>query len=1020
MKKLNLLFCLTLVSYLAQAQTELISYGAAWQYSDNTSEPAAQTGVQWFENTYNDAAWSTGNAQLGYGDNDETTLTASVNTIYCRHSFNVVDPSIFAGLTLNLVQDDGAVVYLNGVEVWRSNMPTGTITYGTFASSTSSDNELVITTIANSLQVGANVIAVEIHQRSATSSDLSFDFELIGNAPAIIPAGATWKYLDDGSDQGTAWTASAFNDASWSTGDAQLGYGDGDEVTVVDYGAFSFNKHITTYFRKDFTLTNAAAIQSLNVSLLRDDGAVVYINGQEVLRDNMPSGTISYTTASTVAVSGSDEDAFYDFQVCNDGLLVNGTNVIAVEIHQNTIVSSDISFDLELSDGGAITQEVTRGPYLQKGTPNSVVVRWRSRVPTSSILNYGTSPSNMNVQLTAPDCGTEHEIEITGLNPNTTYYYELAHDDGTYIGQTNQYFKTSPVAGTDQKIRAWVLGDCGTANNNQRNVRDAYYNYENSLPANDNHTDMVLLLGDNAYDDGTDVEYQSAIFENMYEDMLKRAVTWSCVGNHDGHTANPNNQTGPYFDIFTFPMAAEAGGLASGTEAYYSFDYGNVHFIVLESYITDRSTSGAMYTWCESDIQNTTQDWIVCLWHHPPYTKGSHDSDIEPNLFQMRQNFLPMLEDNGVDLVMCGHSHSYERSRFLNGHYGLSFSFDAADHTVGATGNLSGKEDLSETYVKSTNGVQAGEGAVYITAGSSGKTSGGSLNHPAMFTSLDNLGSCVLEVDTDTLRVKFLRETGVIDDYFTIIKGAYATDTLYWTTQPADTVISCGSILPTVTGQAAATSTCVTTGIAISYTDSIIAATCNDQYIRTWTAMDSCGNSISYAQTITLSDTTSPVINCNITIDTIIASGSTTIPDYTTMVTATDDCGVNSITQSPSAGTSIGQGSHTVTLVATDTCGNTANCAIGVEVTTMSEVTSVLNEGLKIYPNPSSGLFSIELPNEQVYYAAVYGVEGQLVLERELSGEKIYNINLEALPKGNYIIRIKNKTETVSRTVTLY
>ena len=170
--------------------------------------------------------------------------------------------------------------------------------------------------------------------------------------------------------------------------------------------------------------------------------------------------------------------------------------------------------------------------------------------------------------------------------------------------------------GTNQSYRFWVLGDCGTANSNQRAVRDAFYNYSAG-----SHTDGILFLGDNAYNSGTDSEYQFAVFENMYEEKLKNTVAWSCLGNHDGYSADSDTQTGPYYDIFTFPTAGEAGGVSSGTEAYYSFDYGNIHFICLDSYDSDRSVGGAMYNWAQSDIQNTTQAWTVAFWHHPSLYK---------------------------------------------------------------------------------------------------------------------------------------------------------------------------------------------------------------------------------------------------------------------------------------------------------------------------------------------------------------------------------------------------------------
>ena len=125
-------------------------------------------------------------------------------------------------------------------------------------------------------------------------------------------------------------------------------------------------------------------------------------------------------------------------------------------------------------------------------------------------------------------------------------------------------------------------------------------------------------------------------------------------GNHDGYTADSASQTGPYYDIFSLPRPGEAGGLASGTEAYYSFDYANIHFICLESFETNRSTSGPMLTWLRNDLASTTQPWIVAFFHHPPYSKGSHDSDTEIELKEMRQNALPILENAGVDLVLSG------------------------------------------------------------------------------------------------------------------------------------------------------------------------------------------------------------------------------------------------------------------------------------------------------------------------------------------------------------------------------
>ncbi len=420
---------------------------------------------------------------------------------------------------------------------------------------------------------------------------------------------------------------------------------------------------------------------------------------------------------------------------------------------------------------GSITlsaQNIIRGPYLQKGSDSAITIKWRTDEFTQSKVEYGLSTGTLAFSETDQIYTTDHEVRLEGLSPATTYYYQIGNLEGTILPASSDLsFKTHPVIGATPPMKFWVLGDCGTANQNQRNVRDAYYNYVGA-----DHTDGILFLGDNAYNSGTDSEYQNAIFENMYEDKLKNTIAWSTLGNHDGYTAVSSNQTGPYYDIFSLPQFGESGGLASGTEAYYSFDYGNIHFVCLESYETDRSVGGAMYNWCKNDIQNTTQEWIIAFWHHPPYSKGSHNSDTEGTLIDMRENFLPMLENNGVDLVLSGHSHSYERSYFINGHYGNSDSFNPTTNTVGANGYGNGKIGQDGSYKKFNNGSTANDGAVYITTGSAGKVSSAGFGHEAMYYSVSQLGSCVIEVDEGRLDVKFIRETGAIDDYFTIEKDS--------------------------------------------------------------------------------------------------------------------------------------------------------------------------------------------------------------------------------------------------------
>src|SRR4051812_47301296 len=172
----------------------------------------------------------------------------------------------------------------------------------------------------------------------------------------IVSAGSAWRDLDNGSNQGTAWRASSFVDSSWAQGNAQLGYGDGDEATVVSFGGNPSAKFRTTYFRRAFTVTNPANLSDVTLNLKRDDGAVVYLNGVEIVRSNMPTGTITSTSYASTAISGAAENAFTAFTIPASAF-VAGTNVLAVEIHQDSNADADVSFDLSLSaeDSGGPT-----------------------------------------------------------------------------------------------------------------------------------------------------------------------------------------------------------------------------------------------------------------------------------------------------------------------------------------------------------------------------------------------------------------------------------------------------------------------------------------------------------------------------------------------------------------------------------------------------------------------------------------------------------------------------------------
>ena len=416
----------------------------------------------------------------------------------------------------------------------------------------------------------------------------------------------------------------------------------------------------------------------------------------------------------------------------------------------------------------SIAQTVVRGPYLQTAAPDSIIVKWRTDIATDSAVGYslvdGVPASAATAALT-----TEHEVTLTSLSPDTVYNYTvgssaqvLAGGDLNSNGDGEHFFTTSPLAGVDKATRVWIIGDSGTADANAVAVRDAYKAFTGNRA-----TDVWLMLGDNAYRSGTDSEYQAAVFD-IYPQLLRQTPLWSALGNHDAIDMIFNSP-GAYPQIFSFPTAGESGGVASNSENYYSFDYGNIHFISLDSSINaNRSAGSDMWSWLEADLIANNRSWTIAFWHHPHYSKGSHDSDAEIALQEMRQNALPLLEAHGVDLILTGHSHSYERSFLLDGHHGQSASLTSAMILNGGDGRELG----DGPYIKPGSAGTPNEGAVHAVVGSSGKTeAGGALDHPVMYTSMLTLGSMVLDISGRQLDAAFIDTNGVVLDEFTIIKS---------------------------------------------------------------------------------------------------------------------------------------------------------------------------------------------------------------------------------------------------------
>ena len=430
-------------------------------------------------------------------------------------------------------------------------------------------------------------------------------------------------------------------------------------------------------------------------------------------------------------------------------------------------LTSCVSLDPVASQCDGVEQPSTR-KFLQQLTHDSVILKWRGDAEAACV---GEDASRLNMYASASIEGGHRVAHIQGLKADTVYFYSIG---GASTTSGSQQFRTAPKPGNtpaDGNTHIWLIGDSGTATEQFRGhfshagealaVKEGFLKY-NAEQAGGEPLDMLLLLGDNAYLEGTDAQWQGAFFD-VYPNIIGSTPTWPTIGNHEMGAApldiclltkipgcekgpvvmplgglsqssdpasydsdgdGPDSGGLPYLNIFDLPSRGESGGVPSGTEQYYAFDHGNVHVVSLDSQLSNRDPAqrAAMRDWLIDDLNHNALDWTIVIFHHPPYSKGeNHDSDQEQAEIDMRETFAPVFENHGVDVVYGGHAHSYERSWYINGHHGKSTSFKAEQH---AEINAAGEPSIGQGedhYHQISQGSGSDDKTVYTVAGSAGK-----------------------------------------------------------------------------------------------------------------------------------------------------------------------------------------------------------------------------------------------------------------------------------------------------------
>lgn len=369
------------------------------------------------------------------------------------------------------------------------------------------------------------------------------------------------------------------------------------------------------------------------------------------------------------------------------------------------------------------------GPYIQNTAHDRATVVWYTTSVTTGILRYGPAPGNWQNEITVA-ADSAHFVEVTGLAADQRYYYEVADPATVYASGAEYYFETHPETNCTLPFSFAAMGDIGTLDQTQFDVAAR-------LQIERDHLDLVLLLGDIVYSEGQRDRYKQRYFD-VYQNLIRNQTWWPTLGNHD---IRENNGLA-YLEFFVTPA-----NNPQQREHYYSFDYGSAHFISFDNEIhLEEPQRSEQLNWARADLEDAIargQRWLIAIWHEAPYSGGSHSGDG----FAQR-NYVPIIDQFGVDLVLSGHSHVLERTFML---------------VNGAIVNSHPSE-----YTKAGHAP----GTVYMVAGAGGELEPLELfNHPLMAFQLGMTGGvAMINIAHDTLSGHFLTAAGQKLAPFRIVK----------------------------------------------------------------------------------------------------------------------------------------------------------------------------------------------------------------------------------------------------------
>lgn len=468
----------------------------------------------------------------------------------------------------------------------------------------------------------------------------------------LVRVADVWRWqpaLQSSGPIAEGWQNPGFPDTTWPAGPAGftvLTYG--QEATVVSAGPVCL--------RRTFQLDDPASVVWLVLRVNWSGGFVAYLNGAEIARRHLagnPGQPVPFDTVPSTHAAGTPEELD-----CSAGIpmLRAGENVLALQWHPPPGVP-----------GASLVPELlanfTRGPFVQSTTPTSQVIAWRTPVPASTKVEFGETAA-LSARFADLAAVTNHAATLTGLKPDTAYYYRLRSSDGTNQAVSPLLsFRTFKNAGP---VRFVMLADVGDGARAQFAVAAVMRTVA---------PELVFVAGDTVYPRFTDALADQRFF-SVYREQMTGVPFFVVAGNHDTVYSPP----GPFFEAFYLPTnsvpPAVHAGSGTGPEYYYSFDQGDAHFVGLYAPLyyagLELREGSAQWKWLDEDLASTTKPWKFIFVHMPPMSSGPHaDDDFNSNGLrdsdELAAVVMPLARQHGVQMIFSGHDHGYERFHPVDG-----------------------------------------------------------------------------------------------------------------------------------------------------------------------------------------------------------------------------------------------------------------------------------------------------------------------------------------------------------------